>query len=391
MSRVTAITNHQHELNMANDISHLLKNYSFDTLQKNLKNLTLVSLYAIYKQLSKIEQTQLLKHLPCIQKTDLTLLSAKSEPVIELLKSEQLLIVNINHSVAFTKTQKLPESVQPIVVVDDFNQYLGVVELHRLFSASDDSLISDLLSSVSKLHVSETQKSAAIIIANNNDHFAVLVDNQNVTIGLISLTDIIKKKAIQEEKSDYRPYLKTPVMNHVRQRIFWILGLAVVGLLSGMVIQSYDDAITSLIVLAFYMPMVADTGGNAGSQAATVIIRSIALGELKLNNLWSILYKELRISLFIGLGLACVSYLKVYFLSYGIELPEGLTLQSIALAIGLALFIQVITATLIGASLPLLVKWCNQDPAVVASPAITTIVDITGLLIYFYITSSFLF
>lgn len=390
MSRVTAINNQQHEPYFVDHISQLLKNSSFKDLHTTLKNITLVNLYNVYNQLPKTEQAQLLNKLPIVQKIDLTLLSNRSQPVIELLQPDQLQVVDIKNTVISIKSKLQKQSNAPIVVVDEFNRYLGIVELHHLIDAPDNDLIESYLSDVTKLHVSEQQQNAAQIIANNNDHYAVVVDKQEHLVGILNLSDIINISTIKEKKPTERPYLQVSVLNHVRQRIFWILALAVVGLLSGIIIQSYDDAITALIILAFYMPMVADTGGNAGSQAATVIIRSIAMGELKLQNWFAILYKEMRIAIFIGLGLGIVSYFKIYFLSYGIELPEGLTLTVIAFAIGLAIFIQVLTATVIGASLPLFVKWCKQDPAVVASPAITTIVDITGLLIYFYITSTIL-
>jgi len=390
MSRVTALSNYQQTVNFAEHISQLLKSCSFEALHKSLKNLSLVNLYTLYKLLSKAEQVQLLSKLPIFQRIDLTLLSKKSQPVIELLKVDQLRVIDINNTVAAIKSKRGKKSNSPIAVVDEFKQYLGMIEWHRLIDAPEHDLIANYLGEVTKLHVSEAPQNAAHIIANNNDHYAVLVDKQDHLIGILNLADIINHKRIKDQQTPTRPYLKIPVLSHVRQRIFWILALAVVGLLSGIIIQSYDDAITALIILAFYMPMVADTGGNAGSQAATVIIRSMAIGELKIHNWFAILYKELRIALFIGLGLAIVSYLKIYFLSYGIDLPDGLTLKVIALAIALALFVQVLSATVIGASLPLLVKLCKQDPAVVASPAITTIVDVTGLLIYFYITSTLL-
>ena len=317
MSRVTATNNHQHESNMACHISQLLNKYSFSDVQKSIKNLTLVSLYAVYSQLSKVHQKQLLKNVPITQKIDLALLSTEPSPVIELTTAEDFLVVKNNCNVGLVKTQLLRKPLNgsnyPIVITDEFNQYLGIVEQQSLFIATETSLITELLSSTTQLHVSEAQQSAVNILANNNDHFAVLVDKQNALVGLLKLTDIIKESNSNTPPAENRPYLQTPVLSHVRQRIFWILALAAVGLLSGIIIQSYDDAITALIILAFYMPMVADTGGNAGSQAATVIIRSIALGELRLKNWLAILYKELRIAIFIGIGLACVSYLKIYF------------------------------------------------------------------------------
>lgn len=392
MSDVTAVLNLQHQSNLDNTAHCFDDTYTEDT--KNSKNLSIINLYAIYKNFSKIEKKQFINKLPTAQQNDLQALAMTENPVIDLLYADPVLVVQQNSAVKHIKAKqqdlKNANQNKPIIVIDEFKHYLGIIEIADLVTSDDDTLAVDLYVSKTKLFISETQQNAEKIIAKNNDYFAVLTNSQNAVVGLLMLTDIIKAKNLQPQEVTPPPYLQTSVLSHVRQRIFWILALASVGLLSGIIIQSYDDAITALIILAFYMPMVADTGGNVGSQAATVIIRSIAMGELRLKNWFAILYKELRIALFIGVGLACVSYLKIYFLSYGIELPEGLTLTVIAFAIALAIFVQVLSATIIGASLPLLVKWCNQDPAVVASPAITTIVDVTGLLIYFYITSSML-
>jgi len=393
MSEVTAILKNLHQSNLAHVAHPFDDNFSYIEDPKNSKPLSIKNLYGIYKNLSKTDRKVFINKLPAAQNKDLLALTFSENPVIELVHDDPVLIVQSNSSVEHIKKRCFnlnQNNNKPIIVVDEFNHYLGIIEVHHLFTNDGDTLACDLYIPTTKLHVSETQQNAENIIANNNDYLAVIVTDKNAVVGLLMLTDIVKAKNGQQREATNRPYLQTPVLSHVRQRIFWILALASVGLLSGIIIQSYDDAITALIILAFYMPMVADTGGNVGSQAATVIIRSIAIGELKLKNWFAILYKEIRIALFIGLGLACVSYLKITFLSYGIELPEGLTLTVIAQAIALAIFVQVLSATLIGASLPLLIKWCNQDPAVIASPAITTIVDVTGLLIYFYITSSLL-
>ena len=131
------------------------------------------------------------------------------------------------------------------------------------------------------------------------------------------------------------------------------------------------------------MPMVADTGGNTGSQTATVVVRALALGEIRPKDFIKVLYKELKIALLLALILGVLSWMKVMFLSQNTEIPLGYSLSKIGIAIALALSLQVVTATLIGAILPLGAAKMKLDPAVVASPALTTVVDITGLIIYF--------
>jgi magnesium transporter len=142
-------------------------------------------------------------------------------------------------------------------------------------------------------------------------------------------------------------------------------------------------------ILALYMPIVADTGGNAGSQLATVIVRALALGQITVANWFKILWKEAKISLLLAICLGFLAYEKVLFLSWETDIPSAYSLPLITFMISLALAFQLITAMVIGAGLPLLVKRFGGDPAVVASPAITTIVDITGLLIYFGIATLF--
>jgi len=178
-------------------------------------------------------------------------------------------------------------------------------------------------------------------------------------------------------------YLDRPAWMHFKNRVVWLVSLAGVGIISGMIIHRFEDAISRLVVLALYMPMVADTGGNAGSQAATVVVRALALGQITLKEWALVLWKELKIAVMLCLVLGVLSFGKILFLSYETDIPAAYNLLSIASAISLALALQVVSATLIGAGLPLLVRQLGGDPAVAASPAITTIVDITGLLLYF--------
>lgn len=186
-------------------------------------------------------------------------------------------------------------------------------------------------------------------------------------------------------------YADTTVWQHFRKRVVWLASLAILGLVSGMIIHHFEDALSALLILALYMPMVADTGGNTGSQAATVVIRAMALGQVTLKNWASILLKEARISFLLAIVLGLIAFGKILFLSWETEVPQQFSLLFIATGISMALSMQVISATIIGASLPLLVKRLGGDPAVAASPAITTIVDITGLLIYFTIATLMFF
>ncbi len=178
-------------------------------------------------------------------------------------------------------------------------------------------------------------------------------------------------------------YLGSSVWKHVRSRIFWIASMAGLEIVSGLIIHSHEEALSSLIILAFYMPMIADTGGNTGSQTSAVIIRAVALGEVGLRDILRVLFKEIRIALLLGAFLALLALGKVLFLSGSEVLPEGMSLVRVGWVIGIALGIQVVCSNIIGALLPLAALKLKLDPAVLSGPLLTTIVDITGLLIYF--------
>jgi magnesium transporter len=183
-----------------------------------------------------------------------------------------------------------------------------------------------------------------------------------------------------DEESDY---IEDSVWAHYRKRIIWLASLAVLSIFSGVIVHTFEDALSKMIILALFMPMMTATGGNTGSQAATVVITALSLGQVSLSDWLKIVFKESRVGLLLGLSLGVLTFFKVLVLSWGSTVPEFHTIYSVGLIISLAMMVQVFTATLIGSGLPLIVKKMGGDPTVAASPAITTIVDITGLIIYF--------
>ena len=170
---------------------------------------------------------------------------------------------------------------------------------------------------------------------------------------------------------------------HFKKRAGWVVALAVLGLVSGFIVQKFEGLLIQFAILATFMPMLADTGGNTGSQSATMVVRALALKEITNKDIFKILAKEAKVGLYLGLLLGVIAYARVIFFGGTGSIPAATSIEMIGFAIAVALALQVVTATLIGALLPIIASWMHQDPAVVASPALTTIVDITGLLIYF--------
>ncbi|KLV04434.1 Mg2+ transporter mgtE [Photobacterium aquae] len=178
-------------------------------------------------------------------------------------------------------------------------------------------------------------------------------------------------------------YLKNSVFSHVRERIGWIVGLALLGIVSGLIISHYEDTLSQLVLLAIYMPVIAAAGGNTGSQAATLVVRALAMEEIHCRDWAKVLWKEFRVALIMAAVLATVIVGRVMLFSDSTVLPVGMALSDIAFAIGIAISLQVVLSTAVGGVLPLIARACKLDPAVLVSPVLASVVDISGMIIYF--------
>ena len=287
------------------------------------------------------------------------------------------------------------ETIYYIYVVDEQRRLAGFVSLKDLILAKPGKTVRDLMHhDIITALVAEDQEEVARKIEKYDLIAIPVVDTNNVLVGIITYDDaldIIRQEQAEDiekfmaisGRHKVGEYLRTPALRHFQNRVWWVLGLAIVGLLSGVIIHRFENVLTNLLILALYMPMLADTGGNTGSQSATVVVRALALREISYRDVLRVLSKEFRISLMLAVLLGVLSFGKVMLLSRGADIPRGHSLLNIAVVIAAALGLQVITSTLFGAMLPLIAAKFKQDPAVVASPALTTCVDITGLLIYF--------
>ena len=188
--------------------------------------------------------------------------------------------------------------------------------------------------------------------------------------------DFYKMAAIQPSEVGY---LSERVLTLARKRILWLLILMISATISGNIIKRYDDLLQSMVILAVFIPRLMDTGGNAGSQSSTIVIRSIALGEIRTRDIFRVLWKEIKVSTIVGIALGAFNFIQMLMFGYG-----DLWL---ALAVSLAIFITVITAKVIGGALPLVARVIGIDPALMASPLITTIADAVALICYFAIAT----
>ncbi len=287
------------------------------------------------------------------------------------------------------------EMIYYLYVVDKSRKLLGFVSLRDLILAKPTRTVSEIMyADVISARVDSDQEEVARQIEKYDLLALPVVTADDELVGIVThddAVDIIRQEQSEDLEKlmaisgdhEVRGYLKSTAWLHFKKRSPWIVGLAAISILSGLIIHSYEAMLTDFIILAMYLPMLADAGGNTGSQSATVVVRALALNEVRPSNILRILRKELTIALLLGLLVGLFALLRVLLMSRGIEAPEGFSLQLIAVAIGVAMMCQVMTATLVGALLPLAAARANLDPAIVASPALTTMVDVTGLLLYF--------
>jgi magnesium transporter len=361
----------------------------------------------LYQEMTKEEQTELLPYLGKKTREDVIALSAyPPETAGGIMNTDFATIVNImTVQEAIEKIRHDAPSkkmVYYIYVVDEQIQMLGFVTLKDLVLATPDALVEDLIhENYIYAHVADDRESVAKKIEKYDLVAIPVLNDLHQLVGIVShddALDVIRKEHTEDMEKfmgivpddEGLKYLETSPLQHFRKRVAWILSLAAFGIISGVIVHRFESALEQLIILALYMPMMADTGGNAGSQAATVVIRALALGQVNVRNWLRIIFKEARIAILLAVCLGILTFGKILYLSYETQIPEELSLIKIAVIISLALCLQVISSTIIGAGLPLIVKRFGGDPAVAASPAITTIVDITGLLIYFGMATAFL-
>lgn len=287
------------------------------------------------------------------------------------------------------------ETIYYSYVVDSGRRLVGFLSLKDLILARPEKRIQEIMHrELIYAYVSDDQEDAARKIAKYDLIALPVVNGNNVLMGIIThddAIDIIHQEHTEDMEKfmaiagshETGTYMKTSSWGHFKNRCVWLVALAALGLVSGYIVQSFESLLFQFAILATFMPMLADTGGNTGSQSATLVVRALAVKEISSGDILRVLWKEFKVGLSLSLLLAAFAFGRVFLFAGRPSSPEGYSLSSIGLAVGAALGIQVLTSTLIGALLPLAAAKMKIDPAVVASPALTTIVDITGLFIYF--------
>ena len=289
------------------------------------------------------------------------------------------------------------ESLARIYVVDDGGILQGKIRFRELAFNTWDTPVQDLMDEVDlSILASTDQEEAAQMFSKYDMTLLPVVDEYDRLLGVITHDDVIeileeestedieKMSGIAGEQSE-ETYLNTAILTHFRRRFPWLLVLALLAILSGYVMLQFEDVLNETFLLALYLPMVVAAGGNTGGQAATMVIRAMSLGELEPESTLKVIAKESSLGVILGIVIgACIAAVTIFILpAFNPDIPEGITLAKFALAVSLSLSLQIAISTLTGALLPMGARAIKLDPAIVAAPAITTLVDIFGMIIYF--------
>ncbi|MDR0910921.1 MAG: magnesium transporter [Spirochaetaceae bacterium] len=277
------------------------------------------------------------------------------------------------------------ETIYTCYVIRRDRLLVGVVSVKTLLLARPDDLISEIMDNAPEYcHTLDDQEAVAAMFSKYDLLALPVADKEGRLVGIITVDDIVD--VIQEENTEDiekmnalapsdNPYLKTGVFQLFRNRIVWLLVLMLSATITGAIISQFEDALAILPLLVAFIPMLMDTSGNAGAQASTLIIRGMALGEIELSDVLKVWWKELRVGILCGLGLGLVNFVRILISNSGNYI--------LAATVTASLVFTVIIAKSVGCTLPMLARRLKLDPAIMASPMITTIVDALSLLIYF--------
>lgn len=381
-----------------------------------LKLLTRHRASAILKEMAIDDATDLLGELPSEEATELlALIEEEADEIRGLLKYPEDTAGGIMTTDFISLPEDIPveeaiirlrevapeaETIYYVYVVDSQTKLSGVLSLRDLIAAQDGTLLKEIMyRNVISVPADMDQEEVARVVARYDLLAVPVVDDEQRLLGIITVDDILD--VIEEEATEdiYRlagtsevegiNILDASASGLARRRLPWLLICLLGGLLSGSVIGVFEETLQSIVILAVFIPVIMDMGGNVGTQSSTIFVRGLATGEISSRDIWKYFFREVKVGLTMGLANGAIIALAALFWK-GIPvlgLPHGLVL---GLVVGLAMFFTITLAAIIGTLVPIIFNYYGIDPAISAGPFVTTIKDVTGLLIYFYTASIFL-
>ena len=278
------------------------------------------------------------------------------------------------------------ETIYQCYVVKDGRILVGVISLRSLLLSQDTDVLSDIMEDdVVSVSTLDDQEEVAAVFKKYDLIAVPVVDNENRLVGMITIDDMVD--VMEEENTEdmekmsalipsEEEYLKSSVWDLAKHRLMWLMVLMISGTVSSAIITGYESVLASSVILSSFFPILMDTGGNAGSQSSTLIIRGMAVGEIQMKDVLKVVWKEIRVGVVAGALLAVVNFARLALFH---------TALMVNLTVSVSLFATVIVSKTIGSLLPMAAKKLNFDPAIMAGPLITTVVDATSLMIFFHI------
>lgn len=292
------------------------------------------------------------------------------------------------------------ETIYTCYVTDNSRHLIGVTTVKELLLHDYDDIIQEFMeTNVIYVNTHDDKEEAARLFAKYDFLALPVVDMENRLVGIITVDDAID--VLEEENTEdihkmnaivrntEKPYLKIGVFETWKSRIPWLMFLMISATFTGVIINGFEDKLSSLIILTSFIPMLMGTGGNSGGQSSSTIIRALSLNEVDFKDIFKIVWKEIRVGAVCGISLAVVSFVKILLLDKLLLKTEGITLM-VDVVVSLTLVVETVFAKAVGCVLPIIAKKMKFDPAVMASPLITTITDAISLLIYFGLATAIL-
>ncbi|MDD5455229.1 MAG: magnesium transporter [Candidatus Ratteibacteria bacterium] len=368
----------------------IFQHFSKEWMAKVLENMAPDERTDFIRALSKEKTEQILPLIAQAERNDIKkLLQYKKDSAGSILTTEYAFLpqdITASEAINQIKRQAFDrETIYYIYVIDNERKLLGFVSLKDILVANGNELIKDIMNTnIITAHVDDDKEQVAKKLSDYDLLAIPIVDADNKLIGIVTVDDVVD--VIQQEHTediykygaagDYVDYMGSHPRLIAKQRIMWLLVLVAMGFISGMIMERHAYQLQAVIALAFFIPLLSGSGGNAGTQSSTVIIRGLATGEIHIKDILKIFFKELSIGGMVGIAMGILAALRALVLNKDMLL---------ALTVGSAMIATVIVATTLGALLPLLFKKMKLDPALMSGPFIASIVDIVSLLVYFRI------
>ena len=289
---------------------------------------------------------------------------------------------------AFEKVRKIARDMETIYtcyVTDEGRRLEGVVSIKSMILSDPNVLLGEIMEDdVISVSTDDDREEVAALFSKYGLLSLPVVDHERRLVGIVTVddaVDVINEEATEDfeimaaMRPSEKPYLRTGVFSLAKNRIMWLLVLMISAMLTGKVLEKFESAFAAFPLLVTFIPMLTGTGGNAGSQSSTLIIRGMALSEISMKDIGRVIWKEIRVSVLVGFALSAVNYARLLMMY-----PDNALL---AFVVALSLFATVIIAKVTGCILPMLARLVNADPAIMAAPIITTLVDVFALVFYF--------